>query len=74
MSEQRKLESLWFEPAPWINGQSVRGGSAVCIRNPANGSKLAEVHWGDASIATQAIDGAVQSQRLWSRISAFENC
>jgi succinate-semialdehyde dehydrogenase/glutarate-semialdehyde dehydrogenase len=72
MSEQRKLESLWFEPAPWINGQSVRGGSAVCIRNPANGSKLAEVHWGDASIATQAIDGAVQSQRLWSRISAFE--
>lgn len=72
MSEQRKLESLWFEPAPWINGQAIRGSSTVRISNPATGIKIADVYWGDAQLATQAIDGAVESQRMWSQLSAYD--
>lgn len=72
MSAQRKFEGIWFEPAPWVNGRYVRSDVTRCIVNPATGAKLAEVHFANPQIATDAIDGAVIAQRSWKELSAFE--
>jgi succinate-semialdehyde dehydrogenase/glutarate-semialdehyde dehydrogenase len=72
MSAQRKFDGIWFEPAPWVNGRYVRSDATRCIVNPATGAKLAEVHFANPQIATEAIDGAVVAQRSWKELSAFE--
>jgi succinate-semialdehyde dehydrogenase/glutarate-semialdehyde dehydrogenase len=72
MSAQRKFDGIWFEPAPWVNGEYVRSDATRLIINPATSSKLAEVQFATPQIATEAIEGAVVAQRAWKEVSAFE--
>ncbi|MCF6313793.1 MAG: aldehyde dehydrogenase family protein [Verrucomicrobiales bacterium] len=68
----KSIPEFWFEPQPWLNGQSSPANSFVEVRNPATGEMLAKVGLGDTKMLCDAIEGAVKVQEEWAESSSVE--
>lgn len=64
---KQDLLSSWFVAGEWVAPQ---GRQAVAVRNPTTGEVMAEIGYGDARDAQQAVAAAAAAFRTWSRTTS----
>ncbi|MFM8214024.1 MAG: aldehyde dehydrogenase family protein, partial [Pirellula sp.] len=68
----RKIDHLWFDPVPWIDGRSIKRLPNEQVTNPATGEIVSPVAFAECSDVEQAIRSCQRAQDQWEKTSAFE--
>lgn len=68
----RKIDHLWFDPVPWIDGRSINRLPNEQVINPATGEIVSPVAFAECSDVEQAIHSCQRAQDQWEKTSAFE--
>ncbi|MFM7926706.1 MAG: hypothetical protein ACKO9Q_03255, partial [Pirellula sp.] len=58
----RKIDHLWFDPVPWIDGRSIKRLPNEQVTNPATGEIVSPVAFAECSDVEQAIHSCQRAQ------------